>query len=188
VQKRSLLLSALLLILPLPLPADTVYTYTGNDFTQAFAPYTTSESVTGSFTVADPIGPNLAYGPITVESFSFSDGLDIFTNATPLAQEDFYFSTDAAGNFTNWSIFLQSDSHDIYTRGGGLGIGTGDGGVIEIPVNNQDPIADRLGAPGVWTESTDPSPVPEPSSLLLLATGALFLAGLAGRTLADPAL
>jgi hypothetical protein len=97
---RSLFLSALLLVPPAPLLADTVYTYTGQDYLWNRTPgsFTLSESVSGSFTVSTPLAPDLAYGPITPLAFSFSDGADAFDNTTPsYTLEDIYLSTDSTG-------------------------------------------------------------------------------------------
>ena len=52
----------------------TTYTYTGNDFTFASAPYTyAGDSIQGSFTIAT-LGDNLAWSLITPLTFSFSVG------------------------------------------------------------------------------------------------------------------
>jgi hypothetical protein len=176
----------LLLLLPLPLVADTVYTYTGNDFTYAEAPFTTSDFISGSFSVASPLSPNSFYyignfSSFQIDSFSFTDGLDTFTNQTPGVQlGDFEIQTDATGIITAWDIDVSATQNGVITA---LITNTspGDTGLIEGSAS-----ADVDHDPGTW--SGPPSAVPEPSSLILLATGALFLAGLAGRTLADAAL
>jgi hypothetical protein len=53
----------------------TTYTYTGHDFTAASGAYTTSDSVTASVTLSQPLGPNFA-GVVTPVSFTISDGRD----------------------------------------------------------------------------------------------------------------
>ena len=88
--------------------ADPVtYTYTGNKFTVAVAPYTTSNFVSGSFTVAAPLGANLVNQVVQPLRFSFSDGYQTITDQTgDLTEQLFYVYTDASGNITNWFVFL----------------------------------------------------------------------------------
>jgi hypothetical protein len=58
------------------------YTYTGNHFTNAVAPYTTSESITGYFTTSTPLTANLNAADISssVQFFSFSAGQSTWTS------------------------------------------------------------------------------------------------------------
>jgi hypothetical protein len=168
----------LLLVLPAPLLADTVYTYTGNTFTSATAPFTTSDSVTGSFTVASPLGANLPLGAISATAFSFSDGINTLSDTTSSVVSDFSIETDASGAVTSWLIVLQVPGVMSITTVNEFGVAVEDlGGIGEdlsgLPLFG----GSNEGDPSTWTMTTteDPSPsaVPEPSSLALLGTGVL---------------
>jgi hypothetical protein len=161
--------------------ADVTYTYTGNDFTDALAPYTTTESITGSFTVASPLGDNYPYQQIAPLSFSFSDGVQTITNLNATLPPPFFdFATDLNGNITTWSIFIGNASGDfietnnLLNDNGLFGIDIG-GDVVGIGINESNP--------GSWT-TPPPSPTPEPSTFALLSTGMLGLAGIARRRFA----
>jgi hypothetical protein len=165
-------------LLPLPLLADTTYTYTGNDFTSVYGTaYTTSDSVSGSFTVSTPLGGDLLDDNITPASFGFTDGVDTLTNANVTGEEFFSISTNASGEITNWYIVV-SDSivgPAIYTQDDldGVAADTGENyGLTGVGQNRDDP--------GTWTE-TSSSVAPEPSTLALLGTGVLGLAGIVRR-------
>src|ERR1700733_9769196 len=75
---NSLLIVPLLSVISLVARADTTsyttYTYVGDDFTFAEAPFTTNDKVTGSFTMPT-LGDNLEVALINVDSFNFSDGV-----------------------------------------------------------------------------------------------------------------
>ena len=110
-------------LLALPALADT-YTFTGTNYTSAYlsAPgptggFTAAMRPTGSFTTSAPLPPNMpltAIGPGAspelVTAWSFSDGMNTFTNANSgliygLPQQ-FAVATDAAGQITDFSIIL----------------------------------------------------------------------------------
>jgi PEP-CTERM motif len=207
---RSLILSAaLLLILPILARADTMYTYTGNAFNigvsdsnadpngPVLAPFTTSDSISGWFTVASPLASNIAYSPlnaITVTGYSFSDGIDTFSSAIePASYTQFIIQTDASGAIDQWRIVLQGgalntqgEDNNLLTRNisGPYGTTTTDNGNIALyPAGFVE--AYNVDTPGTWTDNApSPSSVPEPSSLILLSTGALGLAASLRRRLA----
>ncbi len=199
---RSLILSAALLALPFPLMADTIYTYTGNPFNEfespnssalpyptSPSPYTTSDFVSGSFTVATPLAPNLSADFITPISYSFSDGIQPSTGATYTVFEVW---TNASGDITQWDVqlnlpgfgfidtyyeyidYFPGDPYNGYQGGDLAGLVSTAG--IEA-YNSLDP--------DTWTESTttDPAAAPEPSTITLLGTGLLGLCGIARRKL-----
>jgi hypothetical protein len=166
-----------------PLAAGTVYTYTyaGNDFTSAVAPFTTSDYITGSFTLDAPLGDNLGGGNIaaSVASFSFTDGVDTITNATPGIDDcscsptiDIW--TNGTGEITNWEISLtvgELGSENLLT--GDFYAGLIEGYKIEDYGNadsSGEDVASNTSDPGVWNNSTS-SAAPEPGSLLLAAVG-----------------
>jgi len=182
---RSLTLP-LAFILTMPLMGSTIYTYTGNDFTVATGPVlSTSDLVTGFFTVASPLAHNLNGGNIAAStlSFSFSDGPDTITNTTPgvdicSCSPTIDIFTDGSGNIINWQISLTAGelgSENILTEDFFAGIVRGteieDFGNVD---NTNTDTASNSGDPGVWTSSAT-STAPEPGSFVLLG-----LAGLAG--------
>jgi hypothetical protein len=115
----ALVLSAALLLLSPPVHAGNVtYTYTGRPYSPT-APtfcngtYTDTCSqlaVTGSFTVASPLAPNLSNYTFTPLQFSFTDGGGVvtLTSASTLAVSTFQVTTDGNGNIVYWTIDLQT--------------------------------------------------------------------------------
>lgn len=90
------------------------YTYTGNNYTSASGSYDTGMSVTGEFTTAAALAPNLVAQDITglILTFTFSDGVTTITEADG-ALADFNtipgatVSTDASGDIIEWSFFAR---------------------------------------------------------------------------------
>jgi hypothetical protein len=177
-----LALAACLMLLSLPALADTTYTYTGNDFTFVSnvipslpTPYTTSDLVTGSFTVASPLGDNFAFQEVGYTSYSFSDGVQTLTNLNSfeLGAPDFYIGTDASGNISDWSISLVVlVTDDIGHLSTINHFGAQDS--VQLETDTVFGFADAYVA-GTWTSSTvtsdPPAATPEPSSLIFLGTG-----------------
>jgi len=174
-------------ILTMPLMAET-YTYKGNDFTTVTGTgLTTSDSVTGSFTLASPLGVNLNGGNVAASalSFSFTDGPDTITNSTPGVDScncsptiDIW--TDGSGNIINWDIGLtvgNLGSETILSQDYFAGIFTGtlirDSGNLDNSGNNT---ASNSGEAGTWTASSS-SAAPEPGSIWLLGAGLAALTG-----------
>jgi hypothetical protein len=89
------------------------YNYTGNVFTSVSAPYTTSDSVTGSFTLAAPLADNLtSFTTVTPQSFTFSDGVagETITNTSSGVGSAFSFETDGSGAITRWQVVVDINS------------------------------------------------------------------------------
>jgi hypothetical protein len=176
-------LAAVALVLPLTMKAQSfTYTYTGSAFNfstvnnqiqnppgTVAAPYSTSDSVTGNFTISGPID-NLNNAIFFDNgAFSFTDGVQTLsnTNGADLFAE---ISTDGSGNITSYSIGAQStaDLNDFITIGsfGSPGsFGKFDTGTEIVSAGTN-----------TFGTMSAPAATPEPSSLALLGSG---LAGLA---------
>ncbi|BCS35876.1 hypothetical protein TBR22_A51110 [Luteitalea sp. TBR-22] len=196
----ALAVFALSLLSAAPAQAAVIYTYTGPLFTSisglgvAPDPYTTADRVTGSFTMAAALGPNLGpWTPVTPLSFSFFDGVNTLTDLNTVSSS-FKVTTDATGRLVGWSIEMSSPSQvlkvgrTIDTSYGldensvfqSLDRGADSGCVIRngtCPVYLQ--VAFTNGTERTWdVEDTTPV-VPEPTSMLLL--GGAALAGFVAR-------
>jgi hypothetical protein len=162
-----------LFVLALPLAADPMtYTYTGNDFETVFGPsYTTSDFVSGFFTVASPLPTSLLFSNnnITPTAYSFTDGVQTFSSVSPPAEVTFDIATDGSGNIIEWDITLGtgpplSDSVSTFSGGGDQG-----------QMISAGTFGNNLGEPGTWTASGATASTPEPEGLGLFTIGAIAL-------------
>jgi hypothetical protein len=174
---RTLLFCALLVIgMAQSARADTIYTYTGKSFDTFSAPQYACPpicSVSGSFTVANALGPNFGVPPfgfatITPLSYDFTDGQNDFTesNSTILF---FSIGTDINGMPNAWDLaFRESPLNPfLLVRTSFYTNLTQDatyrqGAPSAAEINN---------SPGSWTVRT----VPEPPTVLQLGTVLLVL-------------
>jgi hypothetical protein len=186
----ALLLCGLALVAPAT-SSGTTYTYTGNSLgpdppNTFYPPYTTSDSVTGYFTLNTSLADNLPnMTDITglVTNFSFTDGVQTFNASSSLADEVFEVATNNNGAIDGWEVFLAAPSgngilscngdfsrSDACSPGNGWGVG---GAGDEVFYSGS--VGLREADPGNWTAT------PEPSSLVLLGSGILGLAGAVRR-------
>jgi hypothetical protein len=178
-------MAALLLVSTAAMHADTfTYPYTGNDLgpdpPNSFAPFTSSDAITGYFTVSTALAANQAFTDITgqVTYFSFSDGPETINSSTTLTTESIEVATGPTGNVDAWEVLLSGPAGTIFScsldpnppcyPGPGWGAGEGDeafyGGGVGLREND----------PGMWAAT------PEPSGPVLLGT---VLLGVIGITL-----
>ena len=189
----ALLLCGAMLVAPATSSGTTMYTYTGNflgpdaDCGCSFAPYTTSDSVMGFFTVNAPLADNLTnMTNVTglVTDFSFSDGLQTFNESSSLMFEAFEVATNSSGAIDAWEVELGTGyGNVILSCNGDLsgtdacspGNGWGVGGAADETFYSGS-VGLNEGAPGTWTAA------PEPSILVLLGTELLGLLAWAARS------
>jgi hypothetical protein len=113
----ALILSCLM---SLPVMADALYTYTGLPLTPANGQQNICNgcSVTGSFTLYNPLPPNFdswtacqggscGLAGYMIEDFSFTDGVGL-TSTFEDAAATIRFQTDGTGNIIMWLLYIDS--------------------------------------------------------------------------------
>lgn len=165
--------------------ANTFYSYTGNDFTFADPPYTTSDSISGFFTLTSALAPSTTFPTITPTAFSFSDGQQTLSSSLPTALIIIVnVTTDATGNISQWQLDVvnsisgtqntqlvtcNTPSNDCFALGNIDTTFNFDAGFTTQAYNQ--------AVPGVWSVSE----VPIPAALPLFASGLGVLGLLAYR-------
>jgi hypothetical protein len=101
-----------------PAVASTTYNITGNPFTTftGAAACPPDCNISGSFTLAQPLPPNLSNATITPTSFSFTVGVTNLSQANATSVSFTGISTDASGYITTWAISLSNANFSIATN------------------------------------------------------------------------
>jgi hypothetical protein len=159
-------LVACLAIAPSIYAAATTYTYTGNLFVNVtdndppLGSYTTSMSLSGSFTVGAPL-TEASDGDISglVQSFSFFDGRNTITDTDPdLLTPTFLVIVDATGAVLGWNLQVATEIpeypgvyHDVIRSMSGIG---------PDPEPVYDPFAGSVDEGSIQECFGDPGPAP----------------------------
>lgn len=182
--RLSLFVAAALCVSSLTAHADPV-TYTlinSPTFTTVTGAYTKSDKITGSFTLTNAIPPGETGQSATPASYSFSDGLNTFTNLNSSIDGFDALGTDASGNINQFEIGIASNTtlaSFLLEASGGFHQAAANGNS-----GSGSDFADVLGGNASFQTSAPISATPEPSSIALLGTGLLSVAGIVKRRLA----
>ncbi len=106
---RGLVMAVVLQLGMLAGSAQTyIYTYTGNDFTSASEPYTTSDKITANLILSAPLGANYEGSPAaTLLNFGINDGVSQDLPSLPnMYVADFTFGTDSSGDIVSWDFAM----------------------------------------------------------------------------------
>jgi hypothetical protein len=150
--------------------ADSVtYSYVGNAYNQSGGTFACPPvcGITGSFTVAAPLTPDANYY-FTPLSFSFKDGL---TDFTPSDVSAFGVVTNSLSQIIGWNMEWLTPGDSMFSGTNPPGCGG-----CRVVDGSFGPLgfAEINDTPGKWT---GPTPVPEPSSIVMLCLGLLGLLG-----------
>jgi hypothetical protein len=170
-------------------PADAVYTYTGNDFTNFNGLTCPSDcSIDGSFTVASPLGNNFS-GLVTPISFDFyisTAGTPTWSN-TNGATATFKIFTDGSGAIEYWFVDINSGIYPLFESchpdPPELDFTCGGNGAEDAYIGSANTSAAITNDPGSWIETSPTTPEIDPasgSSVLTLLAGVVLI--FRGRT------
>jgi hypothetical protein len=154
--------------------ADTMYIYTGNQFT-TFSGFACPPdcAISISFTVSSPLGDNFN-GDVTPTSFSYTAGSEKYSSSGIIPESELFdITTDGSGAIIYWTTHA-SDIPGAFLASDHVSNGFEEDVVCIEPACYSGQFADNFNSPGVWTSSVVTA-TPEPSSLLLLCTGLLGL-------------
>jgi hypothetical protein len=171
--------------------ADTIYTYTGNYFTNILSPdYNTGDRITMSIDDPEPLlPPGVSLINIFPISFSISDGVRTLTRqiGQPSDLGIFLISTDANGAVQYWSIEAvgRSTSDVIVSQNlpSGSPIFTPPGLALPGSQITAEDLAEYAGLvtfaynqndPGSWSITTTPAPIAGAGLPGLLLAGGLI--------------
>lgn len=152
--------------------ADTILTYTGNNFNSVSGIYSTTDHLTASLVLSAPLGANLTDYGVTPVSWTFNDGIHALSSSlsgASLSRSTFY--TDSSGSLTGWNIQAILGSLVITTENHIVLSGLYQ---VDASYDYSGPsysFGERDNAPGVWAVSTSPTPTPLPASLPLFVGG-----------------
>lgn len=158
------------------LASPVTYTYTGYSFT-SFVGLTCPPdcAISGSFTVPSPLGDSFN-GVVNPANFKFTDGNVVISESSPLIYSNFGITTDSHGAIIFWGIELLvcPTGPTSCSVLGSLNVPTASEDYVGTSGTLPSSMADNSRHPGTWSMSSTGA-TPEPSSLLLLATGLLGL-------------